>query len=76
MTVYREAMAKGFVGKKSRPILTHSNAIRKESGAQTDISALPGSSWLSESSLANKVTNYSWKMTLFINFECLLGSYR
>lgn len=38
-----------------RPILTHSNAIRRESGAQTDISAIPGSAWRSESSLANKV---------------------
>ncbi|KAJ8927579.1 hypothetical protein NQ314_019944 [Rhamnusium bicolor] len=51
----QEALSKGLtVGRKSRPILTHSNAIRKESGAQTDISALPGSSWRSESSLANK----------------------
>lgn len=55
---FREALSKGLtVGKKSRPILSHSNAIRKESGAQTDISALPGSSWRSESSLANKVCN-------------------
>ncbi|VEN49059.1 unnamed protein product, partial [Callosobruchus maculatus] len=53
--LHREALSKGLtVGRKSRPILTHSNAIRKESGAQTDISALPGSSWRSESSLANK----------------------
>ncbi|KAJ8916856.1 hypothetical protein NQ315_005863 [Exocentrus adspersus] len=53
--LHREALSKGLAsGKKSRPILTHSNAIRKESGAQTDISALPGSSWRSESSLANK----------------------
>ncbi|KAJ8943540.1 hypothetical protein NQ318_023051 [Aromia moschata] len=53
--LHREALSKGLsVGRKSRPILTHSNAIRRESGAQTDISALPGSSWRSESSLANK----------------------
>lgn len=57
---FREALSKGLtVGRKSRPILTHSNAIRKESGAQTDISALPGSSWRSESSLANKVCTVS-----------------
>ncbi|CAH0564490.1 unnamed protein product [Brassicogethes aeneus] len=49
--MHREALAKG---RKSRPILSHSNASRRESGAQTDISALPGSSWRSESSLANK----------------------
>ena len=49
----REALAKG--SRKTRPILAHSNAIRKDSGAQTDISALPGSSWLSESNLVNKV---------------------
>ncbi|XP_019876412.2 uncharacterized protein LOC109604325 isoform X2 [Aethina tumida] len=49
--LHREALARG---KKARPILTHSNAARKESGAQTDISALPSSSWRSESSLANK----------------------
>ncbi|KAG5875746.1 hypothetical protein JTB14_002049 [Gonioctena quinquepunctata] len=53
--LHREALSKGLtVGRKTRPILTHSNAVRKESGAQTDISALPGSSWRSESSLANK----------------------
>ncbi|XP_044253300.1 uncharacterized protein LOC123004219 [Tribolium madens] len=50
--LHREALAKG--SRKTRPILAHSNAIRKDSGAQTDISALPGSSWLSESNLANK----------------------
>ncbi|KAJ8975242.1 hypothetical protein NQ317_007362 [Molorchus minor] len=53
--LHREALSKVLtVSRKSRPILTHSNAIRKESGAQTDISALPGSSWRSESSLASK----------------------
>ncbi|XP_023014415.2 uncharacterized protein isoform X1 [Leptinotarsa decemlineata] len=53
--LHREALSKGLtVGRKTRPILTHSNAVRKESGAQTDISALPNSSWRSESSLANK----------------------
>ncbi|CAG9812690.1 unnamed protein product [Phaedon cochleariae] len=50
--LHREAMSK--VSRKSRPILTHSNAVRKESEAQTDISAIPGSSWRSESSLASK----------------------
>ncbi|EFA08340.1 uncharacterized protein LOC103313795 [Tribolium castaneum] len=50
--LHREALSKG--SRKTRPILAHSNAIRKDSGAQTDISALPGSSWLSESNLANK----------------------
>ncbi|XP_017782496.1 PREDICTED: uncharacterized protein LOC108566895 [Nicrophorus vespilloides] len=53
--IHREAIGKGLGGRKARPILAHSNAIRKESGAQTEISALPGnSSWRSESSLANK----------------------
>ncbi|XP_072378436.1 uncharacterized protein [Diabrotica undecimpunctata] len=53
--LHREALSKGLVpGRKTRPILTQSNAVRKDSGAQTDISALPGSSWRSESSLANK----------------------
>ncbi|XP_066250624.1 uncharacterized protein [Euwallacea similis] len=51
---HREAISRGLNSRKSRPILTHSNAIRRESSAQTDISALPGSSWRSESSLANK----------------------
>ncbi|KAK9888090.1 hypothetical protein WA026_000367 [Henosepilachna vigintioctopunctata] len=53
--LHREAITKGLNVKKSRPILVHSNAVRKESGAQTDISAIPGSAWRSESSLANKV---------------------
>lgn len=52
--VHREAI-KGIATRKMRPILAHSNAIRRDSGAQTDISAIPGSSWRSESSLANKV---------------------
>ncbi|XP_057665046.1 uncharacterized protein LOC130899264 isoform X1 [Diorhabda carinulata] len=53
--LHREALSKGLgPTRKTRPILTHSNAIRKDSGAQTDISALPGSYWRSESSLANK----------------------
>ncbi|CAG9767221.1 unnamed protein product [Ceutorhynchus assimilis] len=53
---FRDAITKGLnSNRKSRPILTHSNATRRESGAQTDISALPGSAaWRSESSLANK----------------------
>lgn len=46
-----------------RPILAHSSAIRRDTGAQTDISAIPGSSWRSESSLANKVTNK--RMSIF-----------
>ncbi|RZC32977.1 CAP GLY and/or SCP-1 domain containing protein [Asbolus verrucosus] len=50
--LHREALSKG--SRKTRPILAHSNAVRKDSGAQTDISALPGSSWLSESNLVNK----------------------
>ncbi|KAH1016146.1 hypothetical protein HUJ04_007416 [Dendroctonus ponderosae] len=51
---HRDAVAKGLSSRKCRPILTHSNAIRRESGAQTDISALPGSAWRSESSIGNK----------------------
>ncbi|XP_060522768.1 uncharacterized protein LOC132699851 isoform X2 [Cylas formicarius] len=51
---HREAISKGLNPRKARPILTHSNAIRRDSGAQTDISAIPGSSWRSESSLASK----------------------
>lgn len=51
----REAVSRGLTSRKMRPILTHSNAIRRESGAQTDISAIPDSAWRSESSLANKV---------------------
>ncbi|CAG9856350.1 unnamed protein product [Phyllotreta striolata] len=50
--LHREALSKS--GRRSRPILTQSNAVRKDSGAQTDISAIPGSQWRSESSLANK----------------------
>lgn len=54
---FREALSKGLgSGRKTRPILTQSNAVRKDSGAQTDISALPRSYWRSESSLANKVS--------------------
>lgn len=53
----RETLGKGIATRKMRPILAHSNAIRRDSGAQTDISAIPGSSWRSESSLANKVTD-------------------
>ncbi|KAL1497627.1 hypothetical protein ABEB36_008555 [Hypothenemus hampei] len=51
---HREAITRGLNPRKLRPILTHSNAIRRESGAQTEISALPGSAWRSESSLAHK----------------------
>ncbi|XP_050294446.1 uncharacterized protein LOC126734766 isoform X2 [Anthonomus grandis grandis] len=51
---HRDAISKGFSQRKCRPILTHSNAPRRESGAQTEISALPGSSWRSESSLGNQ----------------------
>ncbi|XP_030756652.1 uncharacterized protein LOC115882596 [Sitophilus oryzae] len=51
---HRDVMSKGINSKRVRPILTHSNAVRRESGAQTDISALPGSAWRSESSLAHK----------------------
>lgn len=47
--------SRGASSRKTRPILAHSNAIRRESGAQTDISAIPSSSWRSESSLAHKV---------------------
>ncbi|KAF7278360.1 uncharacterized protein LOC143197131 [Rhynchophorus ferrugineus] len=52
---HREVMSKGTNSRRVRPILTHSNAVRRESGAQTDISAIPSSSaWRSESSLAHK----------------------
>lgn len=53
-----------------RPILAHSNAIRRDSGAQTDISAIPGSSWRSESSLANKVKNHE---AVFYNEQLCTG---
>ncbi|KAK9752672.1 CAP-Gly domain [Popillia japonica] len=54
--MHREALGRGLSSsRKCRPILAHSNVVRKESGAQTDISALPGSSWRSESSLGYKV---------------------
>lgn len=50
---------------KCRPLLAFSNAVRKESGAQTEISALPAnSSWRSESSLALKVKMGENFMTL------------
>lgn len=53
--LFREALGRGLGSRKCRPILAHSNVVRKESGVQTDISALPGSSWRSESSLGHKV---------------------
>ncbi|KAL3274058.1 hypothetical protein HHI36_015477 [Cryptolaemus montrouzieri] len=71
--LHREAITKGLNVKKSRPILAHSNAIRKESGAQTDISALPGSVWRSESSLANK-TNLGENFTTLPSKFPLPGS--
>lgn len=53
--LHRETVSKGLAfSRRSRPILTQSNARRRESGAQTDISALPGAAWRSESSLAPK----------------------
>lgn len=52
--IHREAIGKGLNMKKGRPILTCSNNARRESGVQTDISAVPSSSWRSESSLAHK----------------------
>ncbi|KAF5296468.1 hypothetical protein FQR65_LT01457 [Abscondita terminalis] len=52
--IHREAVGKGLNTKKGRPILTCSQNARRESGVQTDISAVPSSSWRSESSLAHK----------------------
>lgn len=53
---FRETLGKSSLSsRKVRPILAQSNAVRKESGAQTDISALPGSTWRSESNLIHKV---------------------
>ncbi|KAF5270679.1 hypothetical protein FQA39_LY01417 [Lamprigera yunnana] len=52
--IHREAVGKGLNMKKGRPILSHSNNARRESGVQTDISAVPSSLWRSESSLAHK----------------------
>ncbi|XP_022916438.2 uncharacterized protein [Onthophagus taurus] len=50
--MHREALGRG--ARKNRPFGVHVN-VRKDSEAQTNISAIPGSSWRSESSLAHKV---------------------
>lgn len=52
--IHREALSKS--SRRTRPVLGQSAMPRRESGAQTDISALPSSSaWRSESSLARKI---------------------
>ncbi|XP_018326426.1 centromere protein F [Agrilus planipennis] len=53
--IHREAVGKGLNIRKGRPILGQSTAARRDSGAQTDITALPNTFWRSESSLAHKI---------------------
>lgn len=52
--IHREGAGKGLNTRQGRPILSYSSNTRRESGVQTDISAVSSSSWRSESSLAHK----------------------
>lgn len=52
--IHRESAVKGLNTRQGRPIMSYSTNARRESGVQTDISAVSSSSWRSESSLAHK----------------------